>query len=199
MPHPADHFPDFAAARQRMWELVEHYTNRVGYRRGTKAPGLDALPPVIDCSGWVGVLLTAGMNAQNQATGRDISDAADIAACVAWSDRILLEIESRTSTLLTGSEITAETLPAYATIGLNLGDFGWESNFPRRRGINHIVQVVRRPNDQAPFVSESIGPDDKGGVRLMPVSQWLAAFSGSIAAGRAWAVDPFAMANRKRG
>jgi hypothetical protein len=199
MRREADTLSDFSAARQRMWELVEQYTDRVGYRRGTKAPGLEASPPVIDCSGWVGVLLTAGMHAQNRAAGRDIFDAADIAACVAWSDRILLEIESRTSTLLTGSEITAETLPSYATIGLNLGNFGWESNFPRTRGINHIVQVVRRPADQVPFVSESLGPDDKGGVRLMPIDQWLTAFSGSIAAGRAWAVDPFAMANRNRG
>lgn len=138
-----------------MWELVGQYTDWVGYRRGTKAPGLDASPPVIDCSGWVGVLLTAGMRAQNRAAGHDVFDAADIAACVAWSDRILLEIESRTPSLLTGSEITAAALPDYATIGLNLGNFGWESNFPRTRGINHIVQVVRRPADQVPFVSES--------------------------------------------
>ena len=110
---------------------------------------------MIDCSGWVGVLLTAGMQAQNRAAGQGIFDAADIAACVAWSDRILLEIESRTPSLLTGSEITAAALPDYATIGLNLGNFGWESNFPRTRGVNHIVQVVRRPADQVPFVSES--------------------------------------------
>jgi hypothetical protein len=198
MHQQAGNSSDFSAARQRMWELVEQYTDRVGYRRGTKAPGLDASPPVIDCSGWVGVLLTAGMHAQNRAAGQDIFDAADIAACVAWSDRILLEIESRTSMLLTGSEITAAVLPDYATIGLNLGNLGWESNYPRMRGINHIVQVVRRPADHVPFVSESIGPDDKGGVRLMPVDQWLAAFGESIAAGKAWAVDPFAMANRKR-
>jgi hypothetical protein len=186
--------PDFSAAGLRMWELVEKYTGRVGYRRGTKAAGLDALPPVIDCSGWVGVLLTEAMRAQNGA-----ADAADIGACVAWSDRIVLEIESRTPTLLTGCEITAATLPDYATIGLNLGTFGWETNFPRTRGINHIVQVVRRPADRMPLVSEAIGPDDKGGVRLMPIDQWLAAFNSCIAGGNAWAVDPFAMANRRGG
>ena len=101
---------DFSAAQRRMWELVERYTDRVGYRRGTKAAGLDASPPVIDCSGWVGVLLTAGMSAQDSATGKDIFDVADIGACVAWSDRIVLEIESRTPTLLVGCEITAATL-----------------------------------------------------------------------------------------
>jgi hypothetical protein len=113
-----DQVSEFPAAQQRMWEFVEKYTNGVGYRRGAKASGLDASPPVIDCSGWVGVLLTAGMNAQNYAAGRDVFDASDIAACVAWSDRILLEIETRTSTLLVGNEITAGTLPRYATIGL---------------------------------------------------------------------------------
>jgi hypothetical protein len=192
-----DRMPDFSAAQRRMWELVERYTDRVGYRRGTKAAGLDALPPVIDCSGWVGVLLTEAMRAQNDATGKAIFDVADIGACVAWSDRIVLEIESRTPTLLTGREITAATLPDYATIGLNLGTVGWETNFPRTRGINHIVQVVRRPADQMLFVSEAIGPEDSGGVRLMPVDQWLAAFNTCIAGGNAWAVDPFAMANRR--
>jgi hypothetical protein len=32
----------------------------------------------------------------------------------------------------------------------------------------------------------------------MPIDQWLAAFNSCIAAGCAWAVDPFAMANRHR-
>ena len=152
-----------------MWRLVEQYTGRVGYHRGTKAAGLDASPPVIDCSGWVGLLLTSAMKAQNADAGKDIFDTADIAACIAWSDRIILEIEARTSTALVGSDITAATLPRNATIGLNIGNFVWETNFPRARGINHIVQLVYRPADQMSFVSESIGPDDKGGVRLTPL------------------------------
>jgi hypothetical protein len=188
---------DFSAAQRRLWELVERYSYRVCYRRGTKAEGLAASPPVIDCSGWVGFLLTAAMNAQNSASGEDIFDAADIRACVAWSDRIILEIEIRTPTLLVGPEITAATLPSYATIGLNLGTLGWETNFPRTRGINHIVQIVRRPTDQIPFVSEAIGPDDKGGVRLTPLDTWLTTFDHRISAGAAWAVDPFAMARRR--
>jgi hypothetical protein len=186
----------FSAAQHRMWELVERYSYRVGYRRGTKAEGLAACPPVIDCSGWVGVLLTEAMRAENRANGKNIFDEADIRACVAWSDRIVLEIENRTATLIVGREITAASLPCYATIGLNLGTLGWETNFVRTRGINHIVQMVRRPADQMPFVSEAIGPDDKGGLRLMPIEQWLAAFDHCISAGNAWAVDPFGMANR---
>ena len=46
------------------------------------------------------------------------------------------------------------------------------------------------------FVSESIGPDDKGGVRLTPLAAWLHDCDRFIAGGKAWAVDPFAMANR---
>ena len=186
----------FSAAQRRMWELVERYSYRVGYRRGTKAEGLAAYPPVIDCSGWVGFLLTEAMRAENSASGKGTFDETDIRACVAWSDRIVLEIETRTPTLIVGRDITAESLPSYATIGINLGTLGWETNFPRTRGINHIVQVVRRPADQMPFVSEAMGPDGKGGLRLMPIDQWLAAFDHCISGGNAWAVDPFAMADR---
>src|ERR1700730_17905032 len=130
---------DFLVAEARMWGLVEQYTGRVGYHRGTTAAGLDASPPVIDCSGWVGLLLASAMNAQNADAGKDVFDTADIAACIAWSDRIILEIEVRTSKVLVGRDITAATLPRITTIGLNIGDFGWETSFPRPRGINHIV------------------------------------------------------------
>src|SRR5450432_3569777 len=126
---------NLSAAEARMWELVEQYTGRVGYQRGTKAVGLDASPPVIDCSGWVGLLLSSAMQAQNAAAGKDIFDNADIAACIAWSDRIILEIEVRTSKPLVGSDITTATLPKNATIGLNIGDFARQTNFRRSRGI----------------------------------------------------------------
>ena len=43
------------ASGAAMWALVNRYTGRVGYERGIKAAGLDADPPVIDCSGWVGL------------------------------------------------------------------------------------------------------------------------------------------------
>jgi hypothetical protein len=65
---------DFSAAEARIWGLVNKYTGRVGYHRGTKAAGLDASPPVIDCSGWVGMLLTSAMEAQNADAGKDIFD-----------------------------------------------------------------------------------------------------------------------------
>ena len=140
---------DFSVAEARMWGLVEQYTGRVGYHRGTKAAGLDASPPVIDCSGWVGLLLASAMNAQNADAGEDIFDTADIAACIAWSDRIILEIEQRTSTALVGSDITAATLPRNATIGLNIGNFGWETKLPshaRYQPHRSSCSPPRRPN-----------------------------------------------------
>lgn len=181
-----------------MWDLVEQYTNLVGYQRGTKAAGLEAAPPVIDCSGWVALLLTSAMKAQNDDAGEDIFAATDIAACDAWSDRILLEIEARTPLLLEGRGITATALPRCATIGLDIGDFAWTANFPRLRGINHIVQVVRRPTDPAPFVSESIDAGSKAGIRLTPLGDWLERNSRFLHEGKAWAVDPFAMADSLR-
>lgn len=72
-----------------MWRLVELYTGRVGYRRGVKAEGLSANPAVIDCSGWVGVLLTQAMQAENKAACRTRFRADDVKALHAWSDRII--------------------------------------------------------------------------------------------------------------
>jgi hypothetical protein len=153
LPHPSAEFP---AAERRIWQLIETWTDRAGYQRGIKAAGLEASPPVIDCSGWVGVLLTSAMTAQNDDAGENIFDASDIAACVAWSDRIILEIETRTAAPLAGRDITAGALARNATIGLDIGDFSWTMSYPRTRGINHIVQVVRRPADQAGFVSRPV-------------------------------------------
>ena len=95
--------------------------------------------------------------------------------------------------LLEGPEITAANLPRNATIGVNEGYFSWQENYPRVRGINHIVQVLRHPADGTALVSESY-PSGPGGVRLTPLTDWLNANAPHIAAGRAWAVDAFAMA-----
>ena len=176
-----------------MWALVRQYTGRTGYQRGVKGPGLQGDSPVIDCSGWVGLLLTEAMRAQNASAHRNVFDPADIAACNAWSDRIIVEIEARTRLLLEGPEITVANLPRNATIGVNEGYFSWQENYPRVRGINHIVQVLRDPFDDAAFVSES-HPSGQGGVRLTPLADWLNANAPHIQAGRAWAVDAFAMA-----
>jgi hypothetical protein len=189
--------PVFQSGEDRMWALIRQYTGRTAYERGVKGAGLGRATPVIDCSGWVALLLTEAMTAQNASAGEDIFDPADIAVCHAWSDRIILEIEARTPLLLEGAEITAASLPRNATIGLNEGYLSWQENYPRLRGINHIVQVLRRPTDGAPYVSES-HPGGSGGVRLTPLADWLTANASQIQDGRAWAVDPLAMARPSR-
>jgi len=189
--------PVFQSAEDRMWALVRQYTGRTVYERGVKAAGLERDTPVIDCSGWVALLLTEAMTAENASAGEDIFDPADISVCHAWSDRIILEIEARTPLLLEGAEITAANLPRNATIGLNGGYFSWQENYPRSRGINHIVQVLPRLGDGAPYVSES-HPGGASGVRLTPLADWLSANASHIQDGRAWAVDPLAMARASR-
>jgi hypothetical protein len=65
------------------------------------------------------------------------------------------ELERRSGRILEGDEITLDTLPPYATVGLRQGGGLWAKNHPRPRGIKHIVQVVRRLDDGAPFVSSA--------------------------------------------
>jgi hypothetical protein len=178
------------AAEDAMWRPAQRHTGKVGYLRGAKAEGLSADPPVIDCSGWTTLLLAEAMAAANAAAGRDMFDAPCMAALHTWSDRIISEIESRTGFILSGPAIGAASLPRCATIGLKMGEPEWAKNHPRPRGITHIVQVIRRPGDDAPFVSEAIGIVPEG-IRLTALRDWLAPWRAQIDAGEAWAMDPF--------
>jgi len=190
----------FEAGEAAMWRLVQRYTGRVGYRRGVKSEGLLANPPVIDCSGWTALLLTQALQAENEAASRGAAPhmvfaADDIEALRVWSDRIIHEIERRTGFILQGGNVTAHTLPRCPTIGLKMGDPAWAINHPRPRGITHIVQIVRRPEDDAPFVSEAFGGSVAAGISLTPLAEWLARSQPHILANEVWAVDPFKMAS----
>jgi len=186
----------FETAETTMWRLVQLYTGRTGYQRGVKAEGLSANPPVIDCSGWTGLLLTKAMQAENGAAGRAVFSAADMQSVQTWSDRIIHEIVTRTGFILAGPAITAHSLPRCATIGLKMGEPVWASNHPRPRGITHIVQVVRCPEDDAPFVSESFGGSIRPGICLTPLAEWLDLSHPLLHASKMWAVDPFRLASR---
>ncbi len=186
----------FEAAETTMWRLVQLYTGRVGYQRGVKAEGLSVSAPVIDCSGWTGLLLTKAMQAENDATGCPVFGAADMQSVQTWSDRIIHEIETRTEFILEGPAITAHSLPRCATIGLKMGEPAWATNHPRPRGITHIVQVVRCPEDDAPFVSESFGGSVRRGICLTPLAEWLDVSHPLLQGGKMWAVDPFRLASR---
>jgi hypothetical protein len=180
------------ASGAAMWALVNHYTGRVGYKGGIKAMGLDADPPVIDCSGWAAFLLSAGMEAANRAAAVELFGRDDIAAVQTWSDRLIEELERRSGWVLEGDEITLGALPPYATVGLRQGGGAWATNHPRPRGITHVVQLVRRVDDGAPFASEAQGWSEPYGLRLMPLAAWLDLTQAYIKRGEAWAVDAFA-------
>lgn len=179
------------AAGRAIWELVHRYTGKVGYRGGVKAEGLALQPPVIDCSGWAALLLSTAMTAINGASDREMFNVDERTAVCTWSDRMIEVIEARTGSILEGDKITVDSLPRYATIGLRQGGGAWAANHPRPRGITHVVQVVRRPDDDAPFVSESQGWAEPRGLRLLPLAEWLDVSRAWLTSGESWAVDPF--------
>ena len=82
-----------------MWALVERYTGHLGYKGGVKAAGLQADPPVIDCSGWAAVLLASGMAAANS-SGAPIFSHDDMAAVETWSDQMIEVLERRSRWIL---------------------------------------------------------------------------------------------------
>jgi hypothetical protein len=184
--------PWLDASGEAMWALVDRYTGHVRYMGGAKAAGLDADPPVIDCSGWAALLLTAGMRAANSSTTGAIFSSDDIAAVDTWSDHIIEVLQRQSGWMLEGSEITADVLPAFATVGLQQGGGAWANNHPRSRGITHVVQLVQRPRDGARFVSEAQGWAKPSGLRLLPLKDWFDLTGAYIAPGKAWAVDAFA-------
>lgn len=180
------------AAGSAMWALVKRHTGHVGYKGGVKASGLTNDPPVIDCSGWVALLLSAGMDAANRETGRALFSEADMAAVHTWSDRLVENLERRSGFIITGSQLTGTGLPAYATIGLQQGGGAWAKNHPRPRGITHVVQLVHRPGDHAPYVSEAQGMRQPYGLRLLPLAEWIEQTRDYLKPDMAWAVAPLA-------
>lgn len=170
----------------------------MGWKGGTKASGLNSNSPVIDCSGWAALLLSAGMRAANGAVSSSLFSDHDVAALSTWSDRMIEELEQRFGFILDGNRINAETLPPYATIGLKQGGGTWAKNHPRSRGITHVVQMVRRPGDGAPFVSESQGWAEPAGVRLLSLAKWLDVTQAYLRQGEAWAVNAFAERPQQR-
>jgi hypothetical protein len=185
----------FRTAELTMWRLVQRYTGQVGYRRGVKSEGLSLSPPVIDCSGWTALLLTQAMQAENEAANRALFSPDDMLALHGWSDRMIEQIATRTGFILDGQDITADNLPRCATIGLKMGEPAWANNYPRSRGITHIVQVVCRPEDGARFVSQSFGGSVSPGISLTPLDEWLASTEDSRRAGEMWIVDAFRLAS----
>ena len=132
------------------------------------------------------------MKAANHAAAVKRFSSNHIAAVHTWSDRMIQELEQWSGWILQGNDITLATLPPLATIGLRQGRGAWANNHPRPRGITHVVQIVRRPEDGAPFVSEAQGWSKPYGLRLTPLATWLDQTQAHMKHGEAWAVDAFA-------
>jgi hypothetical protein len=184
--------PSLEAAGEAMWALVDRYTGHVRYKGGTKAAGLDAESPVIDCSGWAALLLASGMKAVTSLENGDVFSSDDIAAVSTWSDHMIEVLMRQSGWMLKGNEITVDALPAFATIGLQQGGGAWANNHPRTRGITHVVQLVQRPRDGARFVSEAQGWAEPYGLRLLPLDDWIDVTRACLTLGKAWAEDAFA-------
>jgi hypothetical protein len=184
--------PSLEAAEEAMWALVDRYTGHVRYKGGAKAAGLDTVPPAIDCSGWTALLLTSGMKAVNSSTGGAVFSSDEIAAVSTWSDQMIEVLKHQSGWMLEGDEITADALPAFATIGLQQGGGAWANNHPRQRGITHVVQLVQRSRDGARFISEAQGWAEPYGLRLLPLQDWMDMTRAYLVPGKAWAVNAFA-------
>ena len=184
----------FETFEATMWQLAQRYTGKVGYRRGVKSEGLRGSFPLIDCSGWVGLVLSEAMEAENIALGLSAFSATSIASVQTWSDRIIDVVHTRTHYLLQGEEVCAQRLPRSATIGLRMGVPSWANNYPRIRGITHIAQVVHSCRDDAAFVSEAYGGSERNGLLLAPLAEWLDLMHPYVRNGDVWVVDPSLMA-----
>jgi protein-tyrosine-phosphatase len=190
--HELSEHPHMKMIAPVMWRLVERHVGKVGYKGGVKSEGLSHGPPVIDCSGWAALLLSTAMHAMNDAFASEVFSAEDIAGISTWSDRMIEVVERRTGFVLEGDRINPDNLPRFALIGLRQGGGAWAANHPRPRGITHVAQIVRRPDDDAPFVTESQGWEKPYGLRLLPLADWLEITRDWLKPGEAWAVDPFA-------
>ncbi|WP_147394131.1 hypothetical protein [Paraburkholderia sp. BL23I1N1] len=58
------------------------------------------------------------------------------------------------------------------------------------------LRGARRPEDDAPFVSESFGGAVPPGIGLTPLADWLALSQPHLYASEMWAVDPFRLAEK---
>jgi hypothetical protein len=201
--------PRTGAANARMWQLAQWAIGqRIGWRLGAKRSAM-LHEGVIDCSGWVAWLLAEGFAAENTAMVHQpgapapavIFDKADLAAIDTYSDAIVGNVARLTGFLLEGLAIAGANLSPGMVIGLNAGEYGWESSAPRSRGIDHVVIVLRNPvgNGGGPlYICQSAaghGVAPAGGVSLMPLATWMEQVAKLALAGRLFAVDPMRLAD----
>jgi peptidoglycan hydrolase-like protein with peptidoglycan-binding domain len=148
----------------RAYELTKQF-DHVKYGFGDKKPESGA----VDCSGWVVRLANQSMAEINEKAGRDVFTKADqFSPGFDHAAGIIQKASERSGTLMSGKEITANSLREGMIIGEDNGAKGWDRG--RFNGIDHITMVVRDPTDGQLKVSQSRSGE---GVEMIPLQGYL--------------------------
>jgi hypothetical protein len=191
--------PVFKSANSKLWDLSQQAVQaKVSYCLGHKAKNLSFSGQAIsggsiDCSGWVEFITRSAFEVINTSAAETVFDGSDISTLETHSDGIIAEIGKRTGKTLGGQEVAEINLREGMLIGFDSGQNKWESK-DRTYGIDHIVQIVRSP-DETLFITQSSGSGK--GVNLKRLSEWLGRQKslGYMDKNRIFAVDPFALAD----
>jgi hypothetical protein len=153
--------PVFKSANSKLWDLSQQAVQaKVSYCLGHKAKNLSFSGQAIsggsiDCSGWVGFITRSAFEVINTSAAETVFDGSDISTLETHSDGIIAEIGKRTGKTLGGQEVAEINLREGMLIGFDSGQNKWESK-DRTYGIDHIVQIVRSP-DETLFITQSSG------------------------------------------
>jgi hypothetical protein len=193
--------PALPEYNQVLWDLTSQAAGKVSYMLGHKQKNLVINNGVvaegsIDCSGWVYFLHSQAAAAVNAVAGAEKVFSPEAIFCVNdSSDGIIHVIAKQTGRKLTGREVSMSSLREGMMIGIDFGVHNWENNVHRVYGIDHIVQVMRNPDTQDLYITQS--SSSGGGVNRIGLKSWLDArdSAGLLDSGRVHAVDPLWLAD----
>lgn len=135
-------------------------------------PGVDGKHPdqgYVDCSGWAATVQNANMREINREAGREVFSKSDMFNLGNDSAaRIVQKSEERSGVMLTGAQVTRDSLKEGMIIGEDNGSTSFDKG--RYKGIDHIVTIVRDPKSGELMVSQSRGGE---GVELSSLDKYL--------------------------
>lgn len=169
-----------------LYEQTQDAINKgVRYGFGSK----DVSSGKIDCSGWVASINTNMMESINKEAGKEIYGKQARQAMQGSAADIIKNVAAATGQMMTGEDVNLQNLKEGMTIGMDTGEHGWDKG--RFEGIDHIVQVIKDAEGKLK-VSESTGTNERGGVKMTDLNEWLENAKKSGA--RLFATDPTKMA-----
>ena len=138
------------------------------YYRGAGIDGKHIEQGYIDCSGWVGTLQNKTMDEINRQAGRTIFSKDDkVNLGNHGSGTIVHNAYKSSGVLLDRADILK---PGALKEGMVIGLDTARTQHEHWKGIDHIVMVVRNPNNGELLISQSTGSK---GVHTMPVAEYL--------------------------